>query len=169
MAKSKLKREQADAISNSITETLSNSPFATSDTKVNVMVSKNIPKIPNYVQVFQESILNVAFSKGMNLVAFRIFTVLIGQMGYQNFIGISIKQLSKDLETSERSIIRGLKTLKDLNIVISINSDLDARYSVYAITPLVAWKGKSINYVNHMKKMKNLKTPGQLSLPFDRE
>lgn len=156
--KNRINKQQAENISKSIQNELNE------NMQVSVLFKGKIPRIPDYTQVFQEALKRIVAGEGMTLITYRVFCYLLGTMQFENFIGINIKTIAEDLNVSEPSIKRAMKQLKDLNIVISIKDTMDRRLNCYMLNPKAAWKGKAKNYIAVVKKMKNLKEPGQLKL-----
>lgn len=158
--KKQLTKKQTENIAENIQRELNE------DMQVSVIMKSKIPAIPDYIQLFQEAIKRIVAGEGMTLTTYRVFCFLLGSMEYQNFIGIDIKTLAEDLNVSVPSVDRAMKQLKELNIIISIKDTLDRRRNAYMLNPKAAWKGKAKNYIAAVKKMKNLKSPGQTSLLF---
>ncbi len=158
--KKQINRQQAENISESIQRELNE------NMQVSVVVRNRIPRIPDYTQVFQEALKRIVVGEGMTLITYRVFCFMLGTMQFENFIAINIKTMAEDLNVGEASIKRAMKQLKELNIVISIKDTLDRRLNCYMLNPKAAWKGKSKNYIAVVKKMKNLKDPGQQMLEF---
>lgn len=156
----KLTKNQSENISESIKKEFNE------DMIVSVVVKNKIPTIPDYVQLFQEAIRRIVAGEGMTLITYRVFLFMLGSMQYENFIGINIKTISEDLNVSVPSVSRAMKQLKDLNIIITIKDTMDRRLNCYILNPKAVWKGKAKNYISVVKKMKNLKNPGQTSLLF---
>ncbi len=156
--KNRINKLQAENISKSIQNEVNE------NMQVSVLFKSKIPRIPDYTQVFQEALKRIVAGEGMTLITYRVFCYLLGTMQFENFIGINIKTMAEDLNVSEPSIKRAMKQLKELNIVISIKDTMDRRLNCYMLNPKAAWKGKAKNYISVVKKMKNLKDPGQLKL-----
>jgi len=136
------------------------------DMLISVTQKRKIPTIPDFVQLFQEAMKRIVTGEGMTLTTHRVFLFLLGSMEFQNYLGIDIKTLAEDLNVSIPSVNRAMKQLKDLNIIISIKDTLDKRRNAYILNPKAAWKGRATNYIATVKKMKNLKDPGQQKLNF---
>jgi len=160
-------RKQTEDISEHIEKTLE-----LDNTKQQLIVqirTNKIPPVPDFVMIWQEAIKRVVVGEGLTLITYRVMFFLIGSMEFQNFIGINIKTMAEDLKVSVPSVDRAMKQLKELNIVISIKDTMDKRRNAYMLNPLAGWKGKARNYISTLKKMKNLKTPGQLTLDLNSE
>jgi Firmicute plasmid replication protein (RepL) len=161
--KKQLNKKQAENISESIQRELNE------DMQVSIVIRSKIPTIPDYVQLFQEAIRRIVAGDNMTLITYRVFCFMLGTMQFQNFLGINIKTMAEDLNVSEPSIKRAMKQLKELNIIISIKDTMDRRLNCYMLNPKAAWKGKAKNYIETVKKMKNLQDPGQHKIEFPTE
>jgi len=158
----KANKKQTENIAENIRQELA------SDVLVSVNMRKTIPKVPDFVMIWQEAIRRVVVGEGLTLITYRVMFFLIGSMEFQNFIGVDIKTIAEDLKVSVPSVDRAMKQLKDIGIVISIKDTFDKRRNAYMLNPLTGWKGKASNYVSAVKKMKNLPVPGQqISLILD--
>ena len=102
----------------------------------------------------------------MILFTYLFSCLMLATMQFENFIAIHINTMAEYFNVAHASIKRSMKQLKELNIVISIKDTLDRRLNCYMLNPKAAWKGKSKNYIAVVKKMKNLKDPGQQMLEF---
>jgi Firmicute plasmid replication protein (RepL) len=129
--------------------------------EANTYIKKATGNMPPSVFVMQNFAMQ--FSKHISLSSStnRILWFLIGLTEYENFISIDQLSLSEELKISLPTIVRGLKELKELNIIISIPHRSDKRRNDYFINPNTMWRGNSFNRTKKVVSNKNI-----LELPF---
>lgn len=93
----------------------------------------------------------------------RIFWYLLSIQSYENFIQMDVKTISENMgEISERTVIRCLNELVELNIINKIPHPSDKRRHDYFINPVAVWKGSMYSREKKLKKLKD----NQINLEF---
>ncbi len=114
--------------------------------------------LQQFAKVFSESIT-------LTSASYRIFFHLIALTEYENFISVDIKTIAQNLNLSERTVIRGIKDLEQINIILKTPHINDKRRHEYFLNPTTVWKGNSDARTKKIKKI-NEKDKSILQLPF---
>ena len=114
------------------------------DTKLNIYTkpSKHLKK--SYGRYFSEEILNIAIDRDLSGTDFRVLLAIIGNLGYENIINISQKELGQQLNISQQSVSKTIKKLinkKYLQIIDKIG-----KQNIYKFNPNIAFKSRAKNH-----------------------
>jgi len=120
----------------------------------------------NAVFLFQNFALMFSKMKGISSTTYKVLFYFFSLQGYKNFVSTDIKTISENLSISERSVIRAIDSLLELNIVLKSPYMHDKRRYEYFINPYTTWKGKTLDRDKHIKQIEN-KNPNQYQLPFE--
>ena len=129
--------------------------------EANTYIKKQKANMPQSVFVLQNFAMEFATNITLNVSTYRILFHFIGLAKYENFLSIDQLTISEELSISLNTVLRGLKELKDLNIILSLPHPSDKRRNDYFINPNTMWKGNSTNRTKRIIKDKHI-----LELPF---
>ena len=89
--------------------------------------------------VWQEEILLLAGDKRLNFTDLRVVMVLQAKLDFDNWIRLSLSDISKPIGVARQNVSVSMKKLLDLNVVLPGPSVKNIR--TYRLNPAVGWKG----------------------------
>ena len=130
-------------------------------TEINVNLTTKRTPLPPNVMVFQ----TFAYLSATRLmpVSCKILMLFFSKMEYSNYIGMDISTIAKEIGMSQSSIEKGMRELKEENILILLKNPMDKRRNDYFLNPFSAWKGNGYERKKSIKKINNTE-PNQLNL-----
>jgi len=114
------------------------------DTTLNIYTkpSKHLKK--SYGRYFSDEILNAAVDRDFSGTDFRVLLAIISNLGFDNVINISQKELGEQLKISQQNISKSIKKLiskKYLQIIDKIG-----KQNIYQFNPNIAFKSRAENH-----------------------
>lgn len=133
------------------------------------ITQKRMPLPPN-VMVFQ----TFAYLSATQLMpsSCKILMLFFSKLEYGNYIGMDLQTIADEIKMSKSAVEKGMRELKENNIVIQTKNFQDGRRLDYFLSPISSWKGNAYDRNKTIKKMKNegSETSKQLDLfGFDNE
>ena len=98
--------------------------------------SKNLGT--GWIAVYQDMISNIADWNLPN-EQYRVFLKLLSKMNFENYLIISQKELSQELDMKQPSIARAIKALCERNVIIE--GPRAGLNKTYRLNPFIAHKG----------------------------
>ena len=95
-----------------------------------------------WVAVYQDMISNIADEK-LTYEEYRVFLKLLGKMDFDNYLTISQKELSQELDMKQPNISRAIRALCERKIIIE--GPRAGLSKTYRFNPFVAHKGSERN------------------------
>ena len=133
----------------------------------------NISTIPNkylklpYIRSFQEEMVSLAVDRGFNGTDLRVFLVIIGNLGYENILSLTQKEIGDQVGIQPVEVTKSIKKLVNkgyLQVLTKIG-----RQNIYMFNPSVTFKSRAKN----LKELKHAWDKGILpntqKSPFDIE
>jgi predicted transcriptional regulator len=117
-----------------------------------VYVPRRLKIKDSFIMVFQEKLEELAIDGSMTATEWRVFSYVVAQSAFENFIHINQTKVSEKLGVSKANISRAFKRLIDLKIIEKITHD---NISGYRLNYEIGWKGKASNLKSHMKDKRN--------------
>lgn len=132
-------------------------------TNVSISVGKNKTPLPPSIILMQ----TFATLSAINLKSgsCKVLFYILGKSTFENWIGIDILTIVKDIKMSKQSVLRAMKELKDYNIITAFVNPSDKRRKDYFIHPVAAWKGGNKNRlatIGHIGSHPSLRNQMQL-------
>lgn len=133
--------------------------------QVNVFVKAKSTKTSNFVMFYQQ--VNFELIKFLKPNTCKLLLYFMAKCKYDNLIETHQLTIMEDVGyTSLDSVQKGLKELKQLNIILSVKDAQDRRRNVYFLNPFQSWKGEAANRKNYVAQQNKI-DPQQLQLPFE--
>ena len=99
-------------------------------------------KLP-YIRSFQEEMVSLAIDREFNGTDFRVFLTIIGNLGYENILSLTQKEIGEQIGIQSVEVTKSIKKLVKkgyLQIVTKIG-----RQNIYMFNPSVAFKSRAKN------------------------
>ena len=135
------------------------------DASLNISTNPNkYLKLP-YIRSFQDQMVTLAADKELNGTDLRVFLTIIGNLGYENILSLTQKQIGEQINVPSPEVTRSIKKLvkKDyLQVITKIG-----RQNIYMLNPSISFKSKAKN-LKHLKQAWNDQTvPNTQNKPID--
>lgn len=135
------------------------------DASLNIFTNPNkYLKLP-YIRSFQDEMVTLAADKELNGTDLRVFLTIIGNLGYENILSLTQKQIGEQINVPSPEVTRSIKKLvkKDyLQVITKIG-----RQNIYMLNPSISFKSKAKN-LQHLKRAWNDQTvPNTENKPID--
>ena len=131
----------------------------------------NISTIPNkylklpYIRSFQEEMIALAADKDFNGTDLRVFLTIIGNLGYENILSVTQKQIGEQINVQPAEVARAIKKLVKkgyLQVITKIG-----RQNIYMLNPTISFKSRAKN-LKHLKQAWNEQSiPNTQNKPID--
>lgn len=93
-----------------------------------------------WFMTFQEALEELAKDKDLKGEHWRVFSYLMSQLDFENFIQIPQKQIAETLDMNKAKVSLAVKTLVDKKIII--RGPKVGHSSCFRLNPHYGWKGK---------------------------
>lgn len=109
-----------------------------------VYVAYPRPKITGnrWIMTFQDSLKLIATDKDMTGQTLKVMLLLMGNLGFENYITIRQVAIAKELDMHKVDVSKAMKVLVDKGIILKVK---EGTTTAYKLNPHYGWKGKVSN------------------------
>ncbi len=118
-----------------------------------------------YARCFLDEALGLAVDKDLSGTDLRVLLAIIGNLGYDNLINISQKELEKQLNISQADISKSIKKLISKGYLQIV--DKIGRRNIYMINPNVIFRSRAKNLKELKQAWNQTSIPNSHSSPID--
>ncbi|MGK7878856.1 MAG: helix-turn-helix transcriptional regulator [Crocosphaera sp.] len=134
------------------------------------MVVNIYPKPTKYLKdshtrLFSDEALGLAVDRDLSGTDFRILLAIIGNLGYENILNISQKELQQQLSISQADISKSIKKLISKGYLQVV--DKIGRRNIYMVNPNVVFKSRAKNLKELKHAWDKATTPNTQKFPTD--
>ena len=97
-----------------------------------------------WLMTFQEALEELAKDKDLKGEHWRVFSYLLSQLDFENFIQVPQKKIAEALGMNKVSVSRAIALLSEKKIIL--RGPKVARSSCFRLNPNYGWKGKVKNF-----------------------
>ena len=131
----------------------------------------NISTIPNkylkhpYIRSFQDEIVSLAADKEFNGTDLRVLLTIIGNLGYENILSLTQKQIGEQINVPTPEVTRSMKKLvkkEYLQVITKIG-----RQNIYMFNPSISFKSRAKNLKSLKRAWNEQDLPNTQNKPID--
>ena len=120
----------------------------------------------SYVRSFQEELLTLAVDRDFNGTDLRILLAILSNLGYDNILNISQKDLGEKIGIKQTESAKSIKKLISKGY-LQIVGKAGGRQNIYQFNPHVAFRSRARNYKELCRAWQQESIPNTEKLPVD--